>query len=201
MRYHIQSNKFLKRARWFIGNEFGINIQYWWIDCPSEVTFDTAYLEKGSEDEWEELVDSVLYDPGSEDNEDELEVEFDYPCPWFFTDPTKAASWELPVIEESISSNFRIIMNSSYIEKKAIEMKKSELPNGWSTMDDEFKWKIQHISPGSKQDLIEYQMMAKVWSSNAWTSEERLNEYLLKEFGMTIEDDIVTFYSPSVGMY
>jgi hypothetical protein len=196
MKYIIESHGKIKRKRWFINNEFGICIEYLWFNKSIKVSFDTAFLEEGCDEELDNFIDPLTIDP---ENYSAPEIfEIDYPAPWFLTNPDKSTSWHLPPIEEKLSSNFAISISSNYVFSKATELEKKNLENFWTTKDDIFRWDSKNVKPASKQDTLEHQLMAKVWISNAWVYEKNLNDFMMKEFGMEIEDDTFIIFSPSM---
>ncbi len=89
-------------------------------------------------------------------------------------------------------------MSSNYVFSKATELENKKMQNFWSTNDDIFKWDSKNVRPSKNQNILEYELMAKVWLSNAWVSEKNLNEFMAKEFDMAIEDDTVILFSPSM---
>jgi len=196
-KYKISSEGYFKRTRWFTNSEdtFGIGIDYVWEETKAGFTADLSFLEADCEEEWNSLIEPAL-SPDEDDFED-VEIEVEYPTPWYFTDP-KALTWTLPKVQSKISSDFKIVIAANYIVMKAIELEKANLPNYWSTTQSNFEWKTPEKEPAAKQVSKEHEMMAKLWNSNAWTSDELLDQFMKQEFDMSIEDDTVVFYNPDV---
>ena len=83
MKYSIESLGHVKRNRWFINKEFGISVNYYWQDETAQATFETSLIEEGCEDEWSDLVNSIE-NVETEEEIESLEIEIDYPAPWYF---------------------------------------------------------------------------------------------------------------------
>ena len=196
MKYIIKGYKELKRNRWFINNDFGICIKYSWDINSAEVSIDSSFLEEGCEEELDRFIDPLMIDPENDKNLDRFEI--DYPAPWFLTNPNESTTWRIPSIEKKLSSSFSISMSSNYVFSKATELENKKMQNFWSTNDDIFKWDSKNVRPSKNQNILEYELMAQVWLSNAWVSEKNLNEFMAKEFDMAIEDDTVILFSPSM---
>ena len=197
MKYSIQSSKPLKRMRWFINKEFGISINYRWEGQTSKVTFDTSLIEEGCQDDWIDLVNAIK-EAKTEEEKENLEIEIDYPAPWYFADRDNAAIWTMPKSDKTISPNFGIIIQANYVFGKATELQNDKKRNHWSSTDGVFMWEKVGERPSSSQICTEFEEIAKVFNSGAWQSENDLDKLMHEEFGMVIEDDVVTFVSPSI---
>ncbi len=57
-------------------------------------------------------------------------------------------------------------------------------------------WDKAGERPASSQICTEFEGIAKVFNSGAWKSENDLDKFMHEEFGMVIEDDVITFSSP-----
>ena len=195
MKYKIVAEQYLKRSKWFINDELGIGITYWWNKSKNQVTIDMSFVEEGCEDE----VMSII-EPSYKKFHDEITVDIDYPYPDYFSNPDKGVSWNIPQIENPVPNNgsFTIIMHSKYIFEKAAKLENQKLKNAWGTIGDDFKWDTQRIKPSAEQISIEYQNMADIWLSGAWASDEKLIEFMLAKFDMQIDEDYFSFYNPKV---
>jgi hypothetical protein len=201
MKYKIESTGSLQRIRWFTNKDFGIAVQYQWHKCQSNAIFDLNFIEEGCENEFQNLIEPLLVEADRLGDHDGADIDIAYPSPYFFEEPSKAVLWDLPKFNNSIAPNFKIFLNANYIYGKSIELANANLLNRWSTLDEGFLWHSEGILPADKQNQIEHQMLAKVWISNSWSSLKDLDDYMYKEFDMQIEDDIVTFFSPTILKY
>ncbi len=193
MKYKIVAEHYLKRSKWFINEEFGIGITYWWNGIKNQLTIDMDYVEDGCEEEVLNIIE-----PCYKTIHDEITIDIDFPSPDYFRDPDKGVIWDIPKIEQSLSQDgsFAITMHSNYIFEKAAKLEKEKLKNAWGTIGDDFKWDTPRIKPSANQISIEYQNMADIWLSNAWVSDEKLIEFMLAKFDMQIDEDYFSFYNP-----
>lgn len=197
VKYSIESLGHVKRNRWFINKEFGISVNYYWQDETAQATFETSLIEEGCEDEWSDLVNSIE-NVETEEEKESLEIEIDYPAPWYFLEPERAATWKLPKPKKTLSVNFNIVISANYVFDKATELQNANEINYWSSMNDEFLWDVEGEKPAPAQISAEFEKIAKVFNSGAWHSEDELNKFMHEEFCMEIEDDVITFYSPNI---
>jgi len=197
MKYLIRSPKYVKRSKWFINDEYGIGFIFMWANTTCQVIVDTKYLEEDCESEWEDLINPFIGKDFSPDD-DSQELSIDYPSPWFLTEPSKSCIWETPTVATEINENFKLILNTNYIYDKGVQLSKLGKKNYWSTLDNEFKWRTADKVPYAHQKNDEFTLLAEVFSSNAWVSEGKLEEYLEGNFKLTLDEDTFTFYAPSI---
>lgn len=197
MKFLIKSPKYVKRNRWFINEEYGISLDFYWLDCSCQVLIDTQYLEEGCQEEWTDLVGPFIGKEFDADD-DSAELSVDYPGPWFITDPSKACLWKTPEIPSKLSDGFKLVLRTNYIYEKAAQFEKLKKRNGWSTQDNDFKWKVENQIPYAHQKSSELKILADILISNEWVSDGRLEEYLANKFGLSIDEDSYTFYSPAI---
>ncbi len=196
MRVEIQSNGiYVTRTRWFINSETGISVKYFWRATSASVIVDTTCLEEGCESEWTEFLGPCHE---KSDNPDEVELQVDYPAPWFFKDPETALTWNIPAPFDIKDRNFRLILSCSHVFEKATELAARGARNQWSTLDADFVWKTPNIKAAAKQKVDEFSNLAKLFNSSAWSSDEGLDQFMNDKFSMEIEDDAFTFYNPTM---
>ena len=195
MKYKIVAEQYLKRSKWFINDELGIGITYWWNKSKNQVTIDMSFVEEGCEDE----VISII-EPTYKTLHDEITVDINYPYPDYFSDPDKGVIWNIPKIEKAAFTDrdFVMTMHSNYLFEKAAKLENEKHKNAWGTVGDDFKWDTLGARPSAKQISIEYQNMADIWLSTAWASDEKLSEFMFAKFGMQIDEDYFSFYNPKI---
>ena len=200
MQYLIQTVSYLKRERWFINERFGINIVYLWkLNNCASVILDEAYIDDGCEDELSRLLLSVEAMEQSTDLDlDDKELMIEYPAPWYLTNPTVSANWNVPRIPQAINSNFKVHAQLSYIFEAADEMSQISDRQRWSSLDSDFFWEPNACTSSPSLASDEHEKIAKVLKSKSWTSEKKLDKYMKDQFSMEIEDDHYFFYDPKL---
>jgi hypothetical protein len=193
MKYVIESEQYFKRNRWFINDEFGIAVDYW-FESSASVTLDDKFVN--DDDEFKDLKSGIEALEYNEEDEDQICL--DYPCPWYLDENSESINWSLPRIPELINEKFKISLSGNFIFGHGADIEKKENRQRWTTWDSDFLWTTKSVEPSMSQKLEYHKKLATVWTSGCWKSDEDLNKFMNKEFGMQIEDDLCYFFAPSI---
>ena len=201
MLYKITSKRIFKRYQWFVGADYGISMETWFLSKAS-VTLNGEYLDADQDGQFE--LDNLLKEIAVRTGPDD-ELEINYPFPYFFKDPSASVIWDIPNLDNSTGltgRNNKLLIDPSSVKIRLFLQLNSEnklLRKNFTTFDDEFKWvKLQFGKASKYQSEQYYIILAEIWNSECWRSEEALENHMKEKLDLELDENEAIFLCPNL---